>query len=370
MPQAPKRVLIAALDWGLGHATRCMPIIDQLLESGAQVYLAGAGRSARLLRLRYPSLPFLNLSPYKVRYSKSYFLLLGLIAQVPRLLRVIENERYQLSQFQQQYHFQLLISDNRYGLHLKGVPSVFICHQLAPLPWPNWRSLHWLIYRLHRLWFKPFSSIWIPDFATQANLSGRLSHRFAPPENARFIGPLSRFEKASDPSVRPGRKLPPQAPSVLIILSGPEPQRTYLEQKIREQWHRVKETIWLVQGKTETENYEICNSHHLISFLETEDLQWALQNAEVVISRPGYSSIMDYAVLGLRQVVLIPTPGQTEQQYLAKGLDEQEIALCVNQSNFKLVKALQMIKSYTGFEAIETDSASLRSALEEALALS
>lgn len=370
MKQAPKRVLVAALDWGLGHATRCMPIIDQLLASGAQVYLAGAGRSAHLLQLRFPNLPFLDLSPYKVRYPKNYFLLLSLLAQVPRLLGVIRKERSQLSQFQQQYHFQLIISDNRYGLHLKEVPSVFICHQLAPMPWPQWRSLHWIVYRLHRLWFKSFSRVWVPDFAATPNLSDRLSHRFTPPENARFIGPLSRFAKVTKPSVRPGRKLPPQAPSVLIILSGPEPQRTYLEQKIREQWQDIKETIWLVQGKTESQNYEICNSHHLISFLETEDLQWALQNAEVVISRPGYSSIMDYAVLGLSQLILIPTPGQTEQQYLAEGLDEQRIALRVNQSKLNLAKALQMVKSYEGFRPIATDQASLQSALEEALALS
>ncbi|MEM6346102.1 MAG: glycosyltransferase [Bacteroidota bacterium] len=369
MKQPPPKVLVAALDWGLGHATRSIPIIDHLLAAEVEVWLAGAGRSAEFLQLRYPKLNFLKLSPYKVRYSKKYFLLLGIFAQIPRLINVIRKERAELSRFQQQHHFQLIISDNRYGLHLKGLKSVFICHQLAPIPWPNVKLIHKLVFGLHQWWLRPFSQVWIPDFAGNFNLSGILSHRFPPPENACFIGPLSRFNRSEITSVRRSRNLPSKAPEILIVLSGPEPQRSYLEAKIKAQWLDIKASIWLVQGKTEQTNYEICNEHLLISFLETEDLQWALQNAQIVISRPGYSSIMDYAVLGLQKVILIPTPGQTEQEYLAEGLAQQKIALKLPQSKLDLPAAIKEIAHYKGFDTIEVEEEGLRSAIEAVLEL-
>ncbi len=367
MKQPPPKVLVAALDWGLGHATRSIPIIDHLLASEAEVWLAGAGRSATLLQLRYPKLKFLKLSPYKVRYSKKYFHLLRIILQIPRLINVIHKERSELSQFQQQHHFQLIISDNRYGLHLKGLKSVFICHQLAPIPSPNIRLIHKVVYQLHQWWLKPFYQIWIPDFAQNPNLSGILSHSFSPPENAHFIGPLSRFKRTENPSPRADKKLPQKAPEILIILSGPEPQRSYLEAKIKAQWEGIKSNIWLVQGKSEQTNYEICNEHHLISFLETEELQWALQKAKVVISRPGYSSIMDYAVLGLQKVILIPTPGQTEQEYLAEGLEQQKIALKLPQSKLDLFSAIQAVEHYKGFDSIQVDHEGLKKAIDAVL---
>ncbi|MEL7339542.1 MAG: glycosyltransferase [Bacteroidota bacterium] len=289
------------------------------------------------------------------------------MGQVPRLIGVIRKESIELRQYQQQYHFQAIISDNRYGLALKTVKTAFICHQIAPLPWPNWRPLHWLVFQLHKVWLRRFDQLWVPDFEAQPTLSGLLSHRFGWSNKMRFLGPLSRFAGAPDRSVRRSRDLPTEAPEILIILSGPEPQRSHFEQKILAQTKGRKERIWLVQGKPEQENYEICNDCHLISFLDAEDLHWAMTEARVVISRSGYSSLMDYAVLGLKQLILIPTPGQTEQEYLARRLDRQKIALYHRQSRLDLSLALAEVRRYEGFAKISVDPAPLQAAIASLL---
>lgn len=309
----------------------------------------------------------MKLSPYKVRYGKNSFALLGVLGQLPRLISVIRKESLELGEYQQQYHFQAIISDNRYGLGLKTVKTAFICHQIAPIPWPNWRPLHWLVFQLHKAWLRRFDQLWVPDLAAEFNLSGQLSHRFAWPQKIQYVGPLSRFAQALDIGVRRSRNLPQEAPEILILLSGPEPQRSYFEQQILAQCEGRKERIWLVQGKPERENYEICNGCHLISFLDAEDLRWALTEARVVFSRSGYSSLMDYAALGLKQVVLIPTPGQTEQEYLARRLDKQKIALYQRQSRLDLTIALEAVSHYRGFFPQVGDNDALQSAIDSLL---
>ncbi|MEL6649229.1 MAG: glycosyltransferase, partial [Bacteroidota bacterium] len=249
----------------------------------------------------------------------------------------------------------------------KTVKTAFICHQLAPIPWPNWRPLHWLVFQLHKAWLRRFDQLWVPDFADENQLSGQLSHRFSWPEKIQYLGPLSRFAQGTNTSVRRSRNLPQEAPEILILLSGPEPQRSHFEQQILAQCAGRKERIWLVQGKPERENYEICNGCHLISFLDAEDLRWALTEARVVFSRSGYSSLMDYAALGLKQVVLIPTPGQTEQEYLARRLDKQKIALYQRQSRLDLAEALGAVSNYQGFTPLAGDKEALQSAIDSLL---
>ena len=243
-----------------------------------------------------------------------------------------------------------MISDNRYGLWSPKVPCHFVCHQLAPLPKPTWRWLHFWVYRLHRLWLKKFDEIWVPDHASSPNLAGVLAHRFRPPAQTRFLGPLSRFEKrdaSAEQFSLPELNVEP--PVVAMILSGPEPQRSFLADKLRAQAKRLNIKSWLVLGKTDRQEIVQEGPLTLINYLEAIDLHRLLLTAQTVVSRPGYSSIMDYAALGLSRVILIPTPGQTEQEYLAQNLAAQNIALSRSQQNFDLPEALIAVENCQGF---------------------
>ncbi len=346
--EKPQRILVAPLDWGLGHATRCIPLIETLLAAGHQVVLAGAGDSLVLLQQRYPQLLSLPLPGYDVRYPAGKGLLLYLLRQLPRLLGVIRRENHLLQSWIAAHHLDQVISDNRYGMWSAEIPCFFLCHQLAPLPVPRWRWLHQRVYRLHLRWLRPFTEIWVPDFHAGQTLAGDLVHRFAYPEKVRFLGPLSRFQFVPHPARTETDTLRKKG-DIVVILSGPEPQRSLFEASIRRQAPLTPRSILLVQGKPQQTNHEKQGNLTVQHYLDTEALYSVLRQAEVVISRPGYSSLMDYATLGLKQMILVPTPGQTEQQYLADRLQKQHLAYTASQKAFDLVAALQAVREYPGF---------------------
>ncbi|MEM7658103.1 MAG: hypothetical protein AAF399_18395, partial [Bacteroidota bacterium] len=312
LPDSPQVVLVAPLDWGLGHATRCMPVIEELIQAGHQVILAGAGRSLMLLKRAYPHLPAQELPGYRVRYTRGIMQVPYILVQVPRLLGVIGKEHRMLRGWIRQHQIQYIISDNRYGLWAKGIPSAFICHQLAvkvPLPW---RWLHRLIYHVHLFAMRRFDQIWVPDRQGADSLSGELSQWFALPKKVRFVGGLSRFESRRIPADFSLPELKQKRPDIAVVISGPEPQRSWLEASIWEQAKELTQSLWVVGGKPEAQQIEWRGTHARIPFLASDDLHLLLTEAKWVVSRSGYSSLMDYEALGLQQLLLIPTPGQTE----------------------------------------------------------
>lgn len=355
MPQASDvvglRVLVAPLDWGLGHATRCMPIIDALLAQGAQVVLGSAGGAFDLLRDHYPRLEQLELPGYHVRYSSGRSQVCTLARQLPRLLGVMRQEHELLAELVESHRLQAVISDNRYGLWHPRIPSIMVCHQLCIQLPPFLRWASFPLYRLHVRYLAKFDACWVPDVATSPNLAGRLAHAYPLPPSGRFVGPLSRFQAAEPPMARKPsalNALPP--PTILAVLSGPEPQRSQLEAKLREQLLALDQPSWLVQGRPAAARAirregSLC----VIPFLGSAELQAALQHAKLVISRSGYSSLMDYAALGLKHVLLIPTPGQTEQMYLGALLKEEGVAVCQPQHRLDVAKAMVAVEAAQGF---------------------
>ncbi len=266
--------------------------------------------------------------------------------QMPRILNVIEKEHRLLTNQIAQKDIIAIISDHRYGLYHPQVPSIFVAHQLnIQLPFPL-NKLQRQFYHFHLRQLKYFHQIWIPDSPKEPNLSGDLSHVPSLPKKAKFIGPLSRFEQKI------------QVPSnsrwadtfLAIILSGPEPQRSILESMLVKQLASLSIQTVIVQGKPES-SYVLKNGHlSMYSSLPSEELYHLLTSASVVLSRPGYSSIMDYAALGLPQVILVPTPGQTEQLYLARYFQSFRVALYQPQHKLRLKDALNNIQWYSGFK--------------------
>lgn len=338
---AQKHVLVTVLDWGLGHATRSVPVIRELLNQNCKVTLAGNGQSLKLLQQEFPLLAFHELPSYKVSYSDSMPFMLTIFLQLPKFLKAIRAEHNEIEKLVAQRDIDVIISDNRYGCWSKQVSSVLITHQVSIImpPMLSWLSFG-LNYFNHQL-IKRFNLCWVPDFE-----SDRITGKLTTPGklNIRYIGMLSRFVRKENISI--------EQDLIVAVVSGPEPQRQVLESMLESQMVNQTGQLVLVRGIPQGEE----RNHAKIKFinhLPANELSELIQQANVIITRSGYSTIMDLVVLGKKNVIMIPTPGQTEQEYLAKTLEKKRIALSQSQSDFDLATALNNIKDYVGFEGIQ-----------------
>ena len=332
-----QKVLIAPLDWGLGHATRCIPIIKALLFNKFEVMVAAEGKQQLLLMAEFPNLKFLPLKGYAISYAKNKKLLpLKLLLQVPKILAAIKYEQAWLNRIVEQYAIDLVISDNRYGLHSHKVPCVFITHQLT-IKVPN-KWLEKIIQKINYQYINRFAACWIPDVEGENNLAGILSHPLIKPLiPLHYIGLLSRFENQSTPEKKY---------DCCMLLSGPEPQRTLLEEKILKDISTGNRKILLVRGKPESkETFSFQENIDIQNHLTGNELQTAIQQSTYVICRSGYTTVMELLSLKKKSIV-VPTPGQTEQEYLGKRLMQQGWSYCIDQQDFDLMKAMESAKNF------------------------
>ncbi len=318
------KVLIAPLDWGMGHASRCIPIVNQLLKNGCQVWLAGEGDTLLLLRKEFPALSTVSLSGYNVSYqrAKKKFSL-KILAQLPKIISAVYRENRWLQKFIEKQPMDLVISDNRFGLYTSKAHTVFISHQLG-IKTGLGSLFDRIATSLNQRFIKKFDACWIPDFEGDDSLAGHLSHPAKIPANCRYIGTLSRFEKRS---VKPGYNL-------VIVLSGPEPARSDFERKLLADLSHFDGTALLVRGTTKAPPVKVSNLM-VVDLMTSPELNDALTAAEMIICRSGYTSVMDLIALQ-KKAILVPTPGQPEQEYLAQQLHHNNILYCVSENNFQL----------------------------------
>jgi uncharacterized protein (TIGR00661 family) len=340
------KVLIAPLDWGLGHATRCIPLVRAFLKRDWQVAIAADGAVEYLLRQEFPQLQFLKLPGYNIEYSQSRLMLpLKIGMQIPGILSAIKKENQWLDRIIEQQQIDLVISDNRYGLHTEKIPCIFVTHQLnikAPFTWAEKK-----LRQLNFNYISHFTECWVPD--TEVNgLAGELSHpKELHPFPLRFISPLSRFK----------RVMAPVKYKYLFLVSGPEPQRTLLEKKIFKDVTQFKDDILIVRGKPGSqETFSFPANITVVNHLHGPELEKAMNSAEYIVSRSGYTTVMEVATLQKRSI-LVPTPGQTEQEYLAAHLMKKGFAFSVKQKDLNLVKALRQAEqfSYRSFPILLND---------------
>jgi uncharacterized protein (TIGR00661 family) len=339
-PRKP-RILVVPLDWGLGHATRCIPVIYELLNNNCDVFLAGEGAQKALLEQEFPGLPFLPLQGYRVKYGRSGAAMFwNIFAQSRKILKAIRQENKWLKEMVTAHDLDAIISDNRYGLYHPDIPCIFMTHQLT-IKSP-WKWTEGLLQKRNYRYINRFRECWIPDTSGENNLAGELSHPLQMPAiPCKYIGPLSRFDDITTSQIEPG--------NLLVILSGPEPQRTILENKIVNDIAHYAGTATVVRGLPAANRLiPSTNTIKFYNHLPAKELITEINRAEYVISRSGYSTVMDVIALQ-KKSILIPTPGQTEQEYLGHYLHEKSIALSISQNSFSLTFALQSAKifSYT-----------------------
>ena len=344
-------ILVSPLDWGLGHASRCIPIINQLLKAGHKVTLAGSGRSLILLQKEFPSLESLDLRSFSPTFSSSGNTIIHLILLLPDFIRSIYREHRELKDLISRNHFDVILSDNRYGLWNKKVQSILITHQVM-IKTPSWlRFAEYLIYRISRLMIGYFDECWIPDYKESPGLSGDLSHKYPKPGNARFIGPLSRFQQEENSF----EKIPGDE-KITAIISGPEPQRGIFEDILTKQLAAANQQSTIITGKPESEITIVTNGNLTIApHLSVREMSSVINSSSLVICRSGYSSIMDLQALGAK-ALFVPTPGQTEQIYLAELHQKSGTALWQAQEALNLEVDIGKAMEYAGFKKNTTES--------------
>jgi UDP-N-acetylglucosamine transferase subunit ALG13 len=347
--KGPVSVLLAPLDWGLGHATRCIPIIKELIRQGARVTIAASGGQKTLLIGEFPHIEFVEIPGYKLGFKRGLLLKWALLWQTPALLKRINRENSWLKETVKRLGIDAVISDNRYGLYHEKLYCVFITHQLNILSgWGSEKNAgrwglavgRW-IDDMIRVWnykfIRKFSICWIPDLAGNYSLSGKLSHPVnLPPVPVKYIGVLSRFKMEE-------KKM--KSNSILILISGPEPQRTEFENILFEQLMASSMEAVAVRGLPGTEPHDPMVRKGLKTYnhLPASELNELMNTSEFIISRSGYSTIMDIVTLK-RNAILVPTPGQTEQEYLASYMHEMKWMLRVPQKNFNLENVLSLYR--------------------------
>ena len=337
-----KQILVAPLNWGLGHATRCIPIINALLDYGFEPVIASDGDALELLKKEFSNLQHIELPAYGIEYPRNgKHLKLKLLKHLPKLLKIIKAEKRIVNNIIDTHHIEGIISDNRFGVYSKNTPSVYITHQLKVLS----GNTTWLSSRMHQRVIKKFDECWIPDIEGNSNLSGKLGHLNNHFISTKYLGILSRFNSIKTDETY----------NLMILLSGPEPQRGILENHLLTQVQDYKGKVLFVKGKIEaSQTKEIKNNVTIINYLTGNALDTAINKSEVIVSRSGYTTILDLAKLG-KKAFFIPTPGQFEQEYLAQRFFDKKITLYCAQDEFTIDK-LELLKDYSGFKTLEPSS--------------
>lgn len=371
-----KLILVAPSDWGLGHSSRVIPLVWNLHRAG---WLTGvvvpSSLKAFFLPEIPPSSPLLFLEGYSIHYGSSeraststspyWGVLKSLLQQIPPVVKTIRAERKWVKKLSEDKRVGLVISDSRFGLWSKHFPSVYITHQLNPqLPYIKFWGNSAILTRLHHQIWARYAQCWVPDWKGDKNLSGELSFMEHYDRRVHFIGPLSRFEFLSHSEHHLGNKHEGEERDkfaefiqnyefeVLAVISGPEPHRSYFEFLIREQALASSLRVAILLGKPhqlidpdrrgerpeDLFSEKLAHGRVMIApHLPTSALYHLAQRSQVWLSRSGYSTLMDLVYLR-KPPIVVPTPGQTEQEYLARRMRDFGWAVVQEQSQFNLVK--------------------------------
>lgn len=351
------KILVSPLNWGLGHATRLVPIILHYKNKGHDILLAGEGGSLAFLKGEFPNLPWVELPSFSPRFSKSSSQILKLAKQIPNFFFMIFNEYRNTKDIVKKYGIDTIISDNRYGVHNHRCHSVIITHQLSPFVTQKEKGFRrWVVSFGLNILVSRFDRCWIPDIHTGESLTGELTKPVLPLKHVMRVGLLSRFNPDETP-FSPGG-----AP--LAIISGPEPQRTIFENMVVRFFEQRNEEATIIRGlPLHPHKLERKGKIILLSHCSSQEFALLIRSAQFIVCRSGYSTIMDLLVLG-RRALLVPTPGQTEQEYLALRMrnfnfeyaSQDNLLYIDRQNDFSAISAIYPpVRSFKGAGLEQTE---------------
>jgi uncharacterized protein (TIGR00661 family) len=335
-------IIYSVCSWGLGHATRSLPVIRKLIDENNNLSIISDGRALSLLKNEIDdSVKFISIPDYPMLLSENQrqFIAKSMIYW-PLFIHRMQSGLNQLKKILMDQACDLIISDGRYDMYSRSIPSYFISHQMKIMNPLRIKILERGSETFNTFFFKRFKGVIIPDYKTDS-LSGDLSHNLKKIDENKlnYVGVLSDFSK---------KKLKKDI-DYLISLSGPEPQRSILEQKMLSQVNQLEGNIVMTLGKTEQIGKINNDTVKIYSYLSKKEREELLNRSKLVISRSGYSTIMDLAVIGIK-TYMIPTPGQIEQEYLAEYLHKKGICYTTTQDEINLKKSVKKALKSTGFK--------------------
>ncbi|MNJ82678.1 hypothetical protein D3C87_00820 [compost metagenome] len=287
-----ERILFACLDWGSGHVARSISLLQQLLRQGNQLFIYCTPAQKALFESYEIVADYILTEGFRFRFTGDGNFTSEMRRNAFRFFTHIRQERIQAEKLVEEYRISIVLSDHCYGFRSGKAASFFITHQVSLPP-----KAGWFAQRIHRKWMNQFDGVWIMDDPDK-RLGGSLSESN---EKSVYIGFYSRFEE-QEISVVPNK--------IVGIVSGPEPYSEQLFHWIIEKYGN--ENLILIAPKVYAKTPE---NVRLINDWLLADQEIA--SAEIIVSRNGYSTLMDLQFLN-KKAVLISTPGQLEQEYLAE----------------------------------------------------
>ncbi|PIP54746.1 MAG: hypothetical protein COS14_12800 [Bacteroidetes bacterium CG02_land_8_20_14_3_00_31_25] len=335
-------ILVCPLNWGLGHASRDIPIISEFVKREHNVIIAGSENPIEIIRTEFPNLKFVKFSGFNISYPNNGSFVFYFLLRIRVLLWRIFKEHIQLKKIIIEQKIDVVISDNRYGLWNKNVYSIFITHQINIKIPIKCKLLEHIVNSINHYFINKYDLCWVPDFEKPPFLAGELSHKKNKLKNIAYTGLLSKFLNYPAPKNNNEKKF-----EIVAIISGPEPHRTFFENILTVQFQTIKKSCLIVNGTPlKITKTNVIGNVEIVSHLSTNDLYNVINNSKYIVSRAGYTTIMDLIALK-RTAILVPTPGQTEQEYLADYYSEKKMFLKMIQKKFDINEALKNINKYS-----------------------
>jgi uncharacterized protein (TIGR00661 family) len=319
--------LISPLNWGLGHASRIIPIIDYCLKSGKHVVIAGNGSSLELLKMKFPQLKYEHIPSPAMQYGIKSALNFNFYIHAILMFINILRERIFTKRIIRKHKIDTIISDNRPGVFNRKIKSIYITHQINIYRSLKEDKFSQIMSRINYRIIKQYNYCWSPDFEAHTTLAGRLSKNNTN-SLVNYIGPLSRFSLAQSN----GKFL--KKYEVVCIVSGPEPPRKFFEQLLVSKFSNSTFKTLIIRGlPNEERQMRAIGNVEFLNHCTDEEFLYLINSASHIICRSGYSSVMDMIVT-CKNAILIPTPGQPEQEYLAIHLNGKYGFTCMSQNDF------------------------------------
>ena len=330
-------ILISPLRWGFGHAGRMIPLALELKRYGCEVVFGADPHLLPLIERELPDIRLIEIRSAPIRYSRLLPQYISIFLQLPVIVFSAIGENITLRRLAQEIRPSIIISDNRFGFFHRDIFSVYVTHQMR-IPFPSsLRFMEPVASWIHGMIIKRYDLCLIPDYPGPVNLSGRLSHDMKLAGNIHYMGPLSRFKSEGEHTQTNAQKEVSEGPDgqtlaqrevrekitqqqsrYCLILSGPEPQRSILMKKVKEALHGKQLFILTTDPLKESDD----NDDWVTYVIRPDNgtMREMITGSVMVIARSGYTSVMELTSLE-KGAVLIPTPGQPEQEYLGRHLN-------------------------------------------------
>lgn len=353
-------VFISPLNWGLGHATRDLPIINEILGHGHHVTIGTTGPTLALLKKECPKCHFIDFPGYSATYSSSRFFLPKFVKDIPKMLKAFSNENKNVNKIFSREKYDLVVSDCRYGVYSAKIPSFLITHQIT-FHLPMVKLAEPVTELFNKYSFNHFRRVIVPDNVPPNNLCGKLCEpNFRKiKEKLYYAGILCSIKKM---------KIKEDL-DYLFSISGPEPQRTKFEDIITKDVKNVRGDKVILLGKPHEDFERKLDKNTLVKSHASRDEMTKLMNrAKFIICRSGYTTMMELAELGKKHGLFMPTPGQPEQEYLSKYYMDKGWFYSTSQYKLDIVEDIEKTSDYKGFPVMSKSADNARRLYRELFA--